>query len=103
MFCVIYRFAVKPGREKRFVDAWSEVTRAFMHSCNALGSRLHTADGQEYIAYAQWPSRQTRESAELPETIKEGAWVTMRECCDWIEALYELTPVADHLVPASID
>jgi hypothetical protein len=99
MFCVIYRFDVKAGEEERFTKAWSEVTKAFIESSGALGSRLHMVAGQGHIAYAQWPSREVRDQAELPESVKNGAMVTMRDCCDSIETLYELTPTRDHLIP----
>ena len=97
MFCVIYQFTVKPGKEEPFTKAWSEVTNAFMESCGALGSRLHVNDNGAYIAYAQWPSREVRDNADLPEHVKKGALIAMRDCCDSIETLYEMTPTADLL------
>jgi len=99
MFCLIYRFRVKQEEDERFMKAWSEVTTAFVETSGALGSRLHLSDSQEYIAYAQWPSRNVRDTAELPESVKEGAFVAMRDCCESIETLHELTPIVDHLKP----
>jgi hypothetical protein len=98
MFCVIYRFRVRPGEGDRFVRAWSHVTTAFIDSCGALGSRLHQATENEYIAYAQWPSSQVRDEARLPAEISEGPYEEMRGCCESIETLHELVTVADHLV-----
>ena len=97
MFCVIYQFTVKPGKEEQFTKAWSEVTKAFRETCDALGSRLHRSDKDTYIAYAQWPSQAIRDAADLPAHIKKGASVEMRNCCDSIETLFELTPTADLL------
>jgi len=68
-----------------------------METCGALGSRLHLNDSREYIAYAQWPSREVRDAAKLPKSIETGAFIDMRGCCESIETLYELTPIADHL------
>lgn len=99
MLCIIYRFKVKSGQEQQFIESWSEVTQAFLQHAGALGSRLHATEGLEYIAYAQWPSREIRDAAELPDAIKRGALIDMRNCCDSIDTLYELTPVCDHLVP----
>lgn len=97
MFCLIYRFVVKPGEEERFDKAWSEVTEAFKKYAGALGSRLHKTDDGKYIAYAQWPSRESREAAELPQSIQDSSWTVMRSCCEQVEVLFELTPVADLL------
>ena len=59
MFCVIYRFTVKPGHEAQFRRHWLAVTKWYYHNAGVgLGSRLHRADTNEYIGYAQWPDRQ---------------------------------------------
>ena len=98
MFCVIYRFKVKAGETERFTEAWSTVTRTFKEHCGALGSRLHASDSGEFIAYAQWPSREVRDAAQLPESVQTDAAAVMRGCCESIETLYELTPAVDLLV-----
>jgi hypothetical protein len=101
MYCVVYRFIVKEGQEKQFVASWSAVTKAFRNTCGALGSRLHFHENQEYIAYAQWPSKEVRDAAELPQEVKESSFAEMRTACDSIEVLFELTPVSDLLVHQS--
>jgi len=97
MFCVIYKFRIIEGKREQFVTSWAEVTRAFITYGDALGSRLHQSDDQNYIAYAQWPSKEIRDKAELPEEIRTGPYEMMRSSCDSIEVLYELYPVSDHL------
>jgi len=98
LYCIIYKFKVRDGQEERFTQAWSEVTKAYIESCGGLGSRLHKADDQDYIAFAQWPSKEIQDAAELPLTIKEGSGKVMKECCESIETLYKMKPVADLLV-----
>ena len=98
MFCVIYKFTVKKGQEEQFQKSWSKVTKAFIDHCDALGSRLHHISDQDYIAYAQWPSRQAWKKAQLPSDIQEGPLIIMRESCQSIETLFELTPIVDHLI-----
>ncbi len=98
MFCIIYKFIVREGQEERFIDAWSEVTKAFIESSGGLGSRLHRSEGQEYIAYAQWPSKEIRDKAKLPESVINGPSKIMKECCESIETIYELSPVVDLLI-----
>lgn len=98
MYCIVYSFKVKEGMDEKFVKAWSEVTRAYIDHAGGLGSRLHQTDSNEYIAYAQWPSEDARNNAKLPDAIKNGASKIMRECCDSISTLYQLTSVVDLLV-----
>jgi hypothetical protein len=52
MFCVLYKFTVKPGYEYQFRQYWSAVTQWFYHNAGSLGSRLHRASPSKYIAYA---------------------------------------------------
>ncbi|GEM_PF-61270 len=98
MYCIIYRFMVKEGREERFAAAWGEVTDAYAEHCGGLGSRLHRGGDREFIAYAQWPDQETRDRAGLPEAIQEGAAAMMRGCCESVDVLYEMVPVDDRLV-----
>ena len=97
MFCIIYRFKIHQGKEEEFIKSWIEVTEAFKTHCNALGSRLHKNKNCNYIAYAQWPSKEIRDKAELPEEVITGAYAEMRSCCKSVEVLFELTPVSDLL------
>jgi len=103
MYCIIYRFKVHESKNEQFIKSWSEVTSAFLNSCGSLGSRLHASGDREYIAYAQWPSRESFEAAELPISIKEGAFAEMRTCCEFSEALYKMTPVADFIQSIEFD
>lgn len=98
MYCIIYRFIVKDGCEQRFQKAWAEVTRAYIEFANGMGSRLHKSNGNEYIAYARWPSKEIREKAELPNKIKNGPSKEMLDCCETIETLYRLEEIKDLLI-----
>lgn len=62
-FCVIYRFRVRPEMADPFVSAWSRLTHAIRERHGGLGSRLHLGDDGVWVAYAQWPSRETWERA----------------------------------------
>ena len=103
MFCIIYRFKIHQGEEETFIKSWEEVTKAFKMHCHALGSRLHKNDDCEYIAYAQWPSKEVCDKAELPEEVKKVAFDKMRSCCQIVEVLFELTPISDLLVNLNIN
>ena len=98
MFCVIYRFTVKPDHEAQFRRHWLAVTKWYYHNAGGLGSRLHRANTDEYVGYAQWPDRQMweqqrgRSDAEL-----QAHRQAMRACCESIEVVYELEMTDDWL------
>ena len=98
MFCIIYKFTVKPGYEERFRQHWSAVTQWFYQHAGSLGSRLHRASTGEFIAYAQWQTRvqweheRERSDAELHQHRQ-----AMRDACEKMEVLYELEMMEDWL------
>jgi len=63
-FCVIYTFKVRPGKEESFIEGWSSLTEAIRETRGGMGSRLHKSDNGWWVAYAQWPDRQTWESSQ---------------------------------------
>lgn len=100
MFAILYAFHVKPGQEATFEAAWEALTRMFYRHAGSLGSRLHRPQGTTYIAYAQWPDRETWEASakRLPpeaDTVKAA----MREACQKTEILHELQVGTDLLRP----
>jgi heme-degrading monooxygenase HmoA len=76
MFCVIYQWKVKPGKEEEFRESWRAVTDAIYHQHGSLGSRLHKNDDGTWVAYAQWPTRELWESgAELLDVaVARAKW-----------------------------
>lgn len=72
-FCVLYRFRVHPDQEDAFVRAWTQLTHAIREHRSGLGSRLHRAEDGVWVAYAQWPSRETWEDARGLETPDPAA------------------------------
>ncbi len=96
MFAAIYSFTVKPDQEQAFESAWKELTEMIYEYEGSLGSRLHKQDDQQYIAYAQWPSREVWEQSgdKLPEASQDVRQ-RMKESCDTIETLYTLDMVDD--------
>jgi quinol monooxygenase YgiN len=58
-FCVIYRFKVRAGSESSFRQGWSTMTEAIREHRGGLGSRLHIDDDGWWVAYAQWPDRES--------------------------------------------
>ena len=98
MFAVIYQFKVKENMNSEFIDAWQRLTQLIFKYEGSLGSRLHKLNESVYLAYAQWPNKETWENSgnKLPESAKEAREI-MRKCCSQIETLYELDCTEDLL------
>ena len=98
MFCVIYTFTVKPGCAEPFRHHWSAVTQWYYCHAGSLGSRLHRASTGEYIAYAQWQTReQWEQQRQRSDAELQAHRQAMRDACEQIAVLYELEMTDDYL------
>jgi heme-degrading monooxygenase HmoA len=91
MFCVIYRWRLKPGTEDAFVQAWRRLTRAIRERRGGLGSRLHRGGDGLWVAYAQWPDRAAWEAASLRDSADPEAAAIMADA------------VAERLEPIAVE
>lgn len=98
MFCVVYSFQVKPNLNDQFIKAWHDLTNIIYNNAGSLGSRLHRESNNHYVAYAQWPDKESWEnaSAKLPEESKFISQL-MKDSCEKIETLYDLDVIDDLL------
>jgi len=80
MFAVIYRFKLKPKQEEDYRHCWLKIANYFVQHCGAIGSCLHKANNNLWIAYSRWPDKATRDAAwpgddtpnkKLPSEIRE--------------------------------
>jgi hypothetical protein len=90
-FTVIYSFKVVEGREEEFINCWKDLTQLIYEFEGSYGSRLHMANDNLYIGYAQWPSKEIldRSGNNLSESgikLKQR----MQECCTEIKKEFEL-------------
>lgn len=97
MYIVIYSFEVKPNRIKAFLSMWKELTIAIHKNCNSLGSRLHKDTDGKFLAYAQWPDKETFNNSTLPSEYKELR-VQLKDACRKIEVLKRIEMIEDLLV-----
>lgn len=81
MFTVLYRWRIKPGFEKQFIESWSEITDFYVENFDSLGSRLHRGNDGLFYAYAQWKSAEQRENA-FKNAPKLEAGIKMREAIE---------------------
>lgn len=79
MFIALYRWKVKEGREQDFREGWRQRTEEIYRQAGSLGSRLHQAEDGTWVAYAQWPDRQTYDAAQGVPVIDAGARTMFRE------------------------
>lgn len=98
MFAVIYRFKVKQGCTKDFLNGWEGLTKLIYEYEGSLGSRVHRESESVYIAYAQWPSKERWENAgsNMPEEANKFRKL-MKESCIEITTEHELECVVDLL------
>ena len=98
MFCVIYSFFVKPNLNDQFEQVWRDLTNIIYKNNGSLGSRLHRENNHKYIAYAQWPDKESWKTAfaKLPDESKFISQL-MKDSCEKIETLYELDVIDDLL------
>lgn len=98
MIAVILKFKVKPNHTEIFIDHWKQLTEFIYEYENSLGSRLHKESDSVFIAYAQWPDRDTLNDPDsrLPCEALEVRQ-RMRNACESIEKLFELELTEDLL------
>lgn len=101
-FVVIYRWRLHPGKEMQFQEIWSRNTPLIIEHCGGLGSRLHQAEDGTWLAYAQWPDKETWErSYSVPNWSPPGAPL-LQDCVAESFPRILLHPVADFLVQTKI-
>ena len=96
-FVVIYRWRLHPGKERQFQQAWERATPLLIRHRGALGSRLHKSADGTWVAYAQWPSRQSWEQSRVQPAVDPEASRQMLEAEAESFAPILLAPVADFL------
>ena len=104
MYAVFYSFKVKPKQVINFIKGWQGLTDLIYQYEGSLGSRLHKKGRLEYIAYAQWPSKNKFESfgENLPEKANEYRDL-MRVSCEEIEVISKAEVVKDLLADKLYD
>ncbi len=91
----MYTWTIVPELEDDFVRAWSVATMAY-RTIGALGSRLHRSDEGEFVAYAEWPSRDAWQNAGAQSPVDEATSATMR-AATLSFSMRPLLPIADLL------
>ncbi len=105
MFCVVYEFIVKPGKNEIFERAWADFTEAISRVRGSHGSRLHlSSENNKYIAYAQWPSEEAFNDIPADEKYSPSELNAREEMRDSLlesKTIYKMKVLKDHLRRAS--
>ena len=96
MIAILYRWKLKPGREREFVEGWEAITKHYLENAQSLGSRLHKGDDDTWYAYAQWPSEDVRLRAFAGADLADAA-EKMRSAIAERFPEVRLEVAADHL------
>ena len=98
-FSIIYSFRIHEGKEQDFINSWTALTSLFYEFAGSYGSRLHKADNLLFIAYAQWPDKETFERAD--DTLPEESNIyrqQLRASCSEIKTEFELGTIVIDLL-----
>ncbi len=85
--------------EEDFRRAWSEMTKLILKECGSLGSRLHRSEDGSWIAYAQWPSREQWENANVQAKEAAALRQTMQACTESKPGDFFCEMTDDFLIP----
>ncbi|MFK8046432.1 MAG: VOC family protein [Crocinitomicaceae bacterium] len=96
MFTVIYTFKLFPNKTKDFVYNWEELTKLIYQYEKSFGSRLHKISDLNYLAYAQWPDKETWDNSgkNLPPSAQDFS-KNMKAACEYTSTDYKLEVISD--------
>ena len=98
MFAVIYTFKVKPMFDSEFQEFWHEGTLRIRQERNSLGSRLHKVSDGQFVAYAQWHSRDDWENPPPSSPDLKGVLTKMHNCLSECKVSFAFEVVDDLLL-----
>lgn len=97
MFSVLYTFKVKDGHDDDFIEGWTGLTKLIYQYEASYGSKVLTDQNGNYVAHAQWPSKEVwlNAGANLPKDESDKFRMQMKEACHEMETLFEMELVVD--------
>ncbi|WP_019612881.1 hypothetical protein [Psychromonas ossibalaenae] len=98
MYTIIYQWEVHSHKCDEFLNAWEAVTEHYMENHNALGSRLHKAGENYFVAYSQWLNKEARDAAFSKNDAPQEAITTMEDSIINTHRAIEMDVLSDKLV-----
>jgi Antibiotic biosynthesis monooxygenase len=103
-FTVLYRWRLREGMEKEFVEAWSRISFLLRNERGSLGSRLHRGNDGIWYSYAQWPSAEVRAKSASQPSVDPDAAIQMSQAIEESLPDIVLESVSDSLsLPVASD
>ena len=96
MYVVLYQFQVKTGRENDFRQHWNRLTQAMLMETNSVGARLHAGEHGTFVAYVQWPTKESYEQQKDLSRPAVEARTAMLEACDDIRGIQTMELIEEH-------
>lgn len=75
MTIFLFRWKIKPGKEKQYEKNWSIVTKAILDECGSYGSRLHIAEKSGGISAATKTMIQLLTTDHLDDQMAALTWL----------------------------
>jgi len=63
MYTVLYQWDIHQNKHDEFISGWEAITDHYLEKHNSLGSKLHKISDNRFMAFAQWPSKASRDNA----------------------------------------
>ncbi len=98
MYTIIYQWEVHSNKCDDFLNAWEVVTEHYLQNHDALGSRLHKAGENFFVAYSQWTNKEARDSAFSKNDAPHEAITIMEDSIKKAHRAIEMDVVSDKLV-----
>lgn len=98
MYVVLYQFQVKEGREADFRRHWNTLTQAMLVETKSVGARLHAGEHSVFVAYVQWPSKESYEGQKDLSKAAVEARTAMLESCSDIRGIQTMELIEEHKV-----
>ena len=97
MFSVLYTFKVKDSCDDDFLTGWTGLTKLIYEYEGSYGSKVLKDQNGNYVAHAQWPSKEVWQNAgaNLPKDESDKFRRQMKEACYEMETLFEMEMMVD--------
>jgi len=86
MYLTLNQWRLKPGKEQKFIEAWTRVTSHLQNNTPQVSAKLlRTVQGQ-YLALIEWPSQKDWET-QTTHNIDSLAQHELMSCVEELESL----------------
>ena len=96
MYVVLYQFSVKAGRENDFRQHWNHLSQAMLSETKSVGARLHVGEHGTFVAYVQWPTKESYEAQTDLSATAVQARTAMLDACQDISGIQTMQLIEEY-------